>query len=93
MFFFSFAFSGVLSLISIWILNAFYLGITVFLADYCVSPDQFITTFAEKKQTKNSKFNFYKHLIKFLKYIQFKLFNILQHVDLVQINYYHLSKK
>lgn len=53
---FSFAFSGVLSLISIWILNAFYLGITVFLADYCVSPDQFITTFAEKKQTKNSNF-------------------------------------
>ena len=51
----SFAFSGVLSLLSIWVLNAFYLGITVFIADYCISPDQYITTLAEKKHIKNSK--------------------------------------
>ncbi|CAF0748234.1 unnamed protein product [Brachionus calyciflorus] len=47
-----FAFAGVLSLISIWVLNALYLGITVFVSDYCTSPDQYILTVAEKNQMK-----------------------------------------
>ena len=42
-------------MISIWILNAIYLGISVFIADYCTSPDQYITTVAEKNQIKNRK--------------------------------------
>ena len=48
-----FAFAGVLSLITIWILNAIYLGITVFIADYCVSPDEYITRVSEQKHIKN----------------------------------------
>jgi len=48
-----FAFSAVLSLISFWILIAFYLGITVFIADYCTSPDEFILTVAERNHMKN----------------------------------------
>lgn len=48
-----FAFAAVLSLISIWVLTALYLGITVFIADYCTSPDQYILTVAEKNQMKN----------------------------------------
>ncbi|RNA13425.1 tweety -like protein [Brachionus plicatilis] len=47
-----FAFAGVLSLISIWILNSLYLGITVFFADYCTSPDQYILTVANRNNTK-----------------------------------------
>ena len=53
----SFAFAGVLSLISIWALNAFYLSITVFIADYCTSPDQYVLTVAEKNHIKNCKNN------------------------------------
>ena len=53
MFMNSFAFTGVLSLITIWILNAIYLGITVFLADYCVSPNEYIKRFAEHKPAQN----------------------------------------
>lgn len=48
-----FAFAGVLSLITIWILNAIYLGITVFIADYCISPDEYITRISEQKHIKN----------------------------------------
>jgi len=51
-----FAFTGVLSLITIWILNAIYLGITVFLADYCVSPNEYIKRFAEHKPAQNLVF-------------------------------------
>jgi hypothetical protein len=62
--FFSFAFAGVLSLISIWVLNALYLGVTVFIADYCTSPDQYILTIAEKNHMKNRK-NLKKKIIYF----------------------------
>lgn len=48
-----FAFAGVLSLITIWILNAIYLGVTVFIADYCISPDEYITRVSEQKHIKN----------------------------------------
>lgn len=48
-----FAFAGVLSLITIWILNAIYLGITVFISDYCISPDEYITRVSEQKHVKN----------------------------------------
>lgn len=47
-----FAFAGVLSLISIWVLNALYLGVTVLVSDYCTSPDQYILTVAERNQAK-----------------------------------------
>lgn len=47
-----------LSLISIWVLNALYLGVTVFIADYCTSPDQYILTIAEKNHMKNRKIRF-----------------------------------
>lgn len=50
-----FAFAGVLSLISIWIMNAIYLGITVFVADFCMSPDHYILTVAERNHIKNCK--------------------------------------
>ena len=36
----SFAFLGVLALITIWILNALYLGLTVFISDFCVNPEE-----------------------------------------------------
>jgi len=48
-----FAFAGVLSLITIWILNAIYLGVSVFIADYCISPDEYITRISEQKHIKN----------------------------------------
>jgi protein tweety len=51
-----FAFAGVLSLISIWILNALYLGVTVFIADYCTRPNDYILTVAERNHMKNRKF-------------------------------------
>jgi hypothetical protein len=47
-----FAFAGVLSLISIWALNAFYLSITVFFADFCVLPDEYVLFVGDKNHIK-----------------------------------------
>ena len=54
----SFAFAGVLSLISTWALNALYLSVTVFFADFCVLPDEYVLFVADKNHMKNCKFTF-----------------------------------
>jgi hypothetical protein len=56
--FLSFAFAGVLSLIFTWTLNAIYLGITVFFADFCVLPDEYVLYAADKNHMKNSEYFF-----------------------------------
>ncbi len=44
----SFAFTAVLALISIWILNALYLGLNVFISDFCMRPNQYTIEIADK---------------------------------------------
>lgn len=71
----SFAFAGVLSLILIWVLNALYLGVTVFVSDYCTSPDQYILTVAEKNQMKYCKIILRFKFLIISKYTSNKLIN------------------
>ena len=48
---------SVLALITIWILNALYLGLIVFISDFCVSPEEYTIELGNYNGVKPSKCN------------------------------------
>ena len=54
----SFVIFAIVALISIWTLNALYLGLTVFISDFCVNPDDNTLEMANQNNIKPSRFFF-----------------------------------